>query len=137
MSYGELLSTKLCTEGRYEEALAATEAELAHDPEEPEAFFNRGQALACLDRLEAAAAAYEQALTMDAGASALDPETVDDELFFVLRRQAERLSGDPGAAATALRRYLAILPAGRHVADVPKWVDKLRGVEPVWVREEA
>jgi tetratricopeptide (TPR) repeat protein len=137
MEYGQLHSTKLCAAGQFEEALEAAARELAVDPAEPEAWFNRGQALAGLDRFEEAAAAYERALGMDASASALDPETVDDELFFVRRRQAEHLAGDRDAAIAAVRGYLAVLPAGRHVGDVARLIDKLNGVETTWVREQA
>jgi tetratricopeptide (TPR) repeat protein len=135
MAYGQLRSRKLCAEGRFEEAIAAAGAELAADPGEPEAHFNRGQALAGLERFEEAVAEYQRALAMDASASALDPEAADDELFFALRRQAEVLAADRPAAIATLGRYLTILPAGRHVDDVPKWIDKLTGVEAVWTRE--
>jgi tetratricopeptide (TPR) repeat protein len=135
MSYGQLRSRKLCAEGRFEEAVAAAAAEIAAEPREPECFFNRGQALAGLERYAEAVADYERALRMDASASALDPEAVDDELFFALRREAERLSADRVAAVAVIGRYLELLPEGRHVADVPKWIDKLNGVETVWFRE--
>jgi hypothetical protein len=62
---------------------------------------------------------------------------VDDELFFALRSQAERLAADRPAAVAAIGRYLELLPAGRHVDDVPKWIDKLTGKEAVWYRERA
>jgi tetratricopeptide (TPR) repeat protein len=137
MGYGQLRSRKLCTEGSFEEAIAPREAEIAAEPDEPEAYFNRGQALAALDRFAEAAADYERALRMDASASALDPEAVDDELFFALRRQAEALAGDLTTAVATLGRYLESLPAGRHVDDVPKWIDKLNGKETVWVRDRA
>jgi tetratricopeptide (TPR) repeat protein len=141
MAYGQLRSTKLCGEGRFEEALRAALDESAADPAEPEACFNQGQALSGLERFEEAAAAYERALALDPSASAVDPEAIDDELFFALRRQAERLAGDPvdarAAAVSAIGRYLTILPAGRHVDDVPKWIDKLSGKEAVWFRDRA
>lgn len=137
MGYGELRSRKLCSEGRFEEAIAAAGAELASDPAEPEAHFNRGQALAGLERFEEAAVDYQRALTMDASASAVDLEAVDDELFFALRRQAEVLASDRAAAVEAIGRYLTILPNGRHVDDVPKWIDKLMGVEALWYRDRA
>src|SRR5262245_33457071 len=104
MGYGQLRSRKLCAEGRFEEAVTAAGEELRLDPAEPEIFFNRGQALAGLERFEEAAADYERALGMDASASALDPEAVDDELFFALRRQAERLADDRTAAVAVVRR---------------------------------
>jgi tetratricopeptide (TPR) repeat protein len=135
MGYGQLRSRKLVTEGRFAEAIAAATTELAAEPDEPEAYFNRGQALAGEGRFAEAAADYERALGMDAGASALDPDAVDDELFFALRRQAEELAGNRVEAVATLGRYLEVLPEGRHVADVSKWIDKLNGKETLWFRE--
>ena len=137
MTYGRLLSTKLVSEGRWDEALAAATREIATDPDEPEAFFNRGQAHAGLHRWEEAVADYERAQRMDASDSALDPETVDDELFFALRTWADQEKADATRAAGIIGRYPAILPQGRHVDDVAKWIDKWRGVEAVWYRERA
>jgi tetratricopeptide (TPR) repeat protein len=131
MGYGQLRSGALYSTGRFDEAVAAASAEAAADPGDPEPYFNRGLALAGLERFVEAAADYERALSMDAAASTVDPETVDDELFFALRSEATR-RGEPAF----LQRYLAILPAGRHVDDVGKWKDKLAGIEKVWVREE-
>jgi tetratricopeptide (TPR) repeat protein len=137
MGYGQLRSRKLCTEGNFEEAIAAATAEIVTEPGEPEAYFNRAQALTGLDRFDEAAADYERALGMDASASALDPEAVDDELFFTLRRQAETLAAnrERDRAVATIGRYLAILPEGRHVADVPKWIDALEGRETLWYRD--
>lgn len=132
MGYGSLKSSALCAAGRFEEAVTAAGAEIAAMPDEPEAYFVRGQALAGLERFAEAAEDYERALRMDDSNSAVDPEAIDDELFFALRSEAVRRA-DPAA----LRRYLAVLPEGRHVEDVAKWTDKLAGVEPVWVRERA
>jgi tetratricopeptide (TPR) repeat protein len=137
MGYGQLRSEKLCAEGRFEEAVTVAAAEIAAEPLEPEPYFHRGQALAALERFPEAAADYQQALSMDASASALDLEAVDDELFFVLRRQAESLAGGGALAVAALRRYLEVLPAGRHVEDVAKWIDALEGRQAVWYRDRA
>lgn len=137
MGYGQLRSRKLVEEGRFAEAIAAAVSEIAADPAEPEAFFNRGQALVGEGRFAEAAADYERALGMDASASALDPEAVDDELFFALRRQAEEMKGTPVEAVATLGRYLEVLPEGRHVTDVSKWIDKLSGREALWFRERA
>lgn len=132
MGYGQLRSGALLSAGRFEEAIAAATAEAAADPGDPEPCFNRGQALSSLERYLDAAADYERALAMDGGVSTLDPDAVDDELFFALRSEATR-RGDAGV----LQRYLAALPAGRHVDDVKKWADKIAGVERVWVRDRA
>jgi tetratricopeptide (TPR) repeat protein len=137
MGYGQLRSAKLCAEGLFEEAVAAAAAEIAAEPHEPEPHFHRGQALAALEQFAEAAAAYQKALSMDASASALDPEAVDDELFFALRRQAEALAGNRVEAVAALGRYLEILPAGRHVEDVAKWIDAFEGRQQVWYRDRA
>src|SRR6476620_9351089 len=88
MGYGQLRSSVLVAAGKFEEAMAAADGELAADPDDPEPLLHHGQALAGLGRFGEAAAAYERALAMDAGESALDPEVLDDELFFALRSEA-------------------------------------------------
>jgi tetratricopeptide (TPR) repeat protein len=135
MTYGALFSTQLVRDGRFSEAIETATREIAAQPDEPEAFFNRGQALAGLDRFEEAAADYQRALALDDSASSVDPETIDDELFFALRSAAERRKSDPPAAIAVLERYRQILPQGRHVEDIAKWRDAFNGVETVWYRD--
>ena len=135
MTYGALFSTQLVRDGRFSEAIETATREIATQPDEPEAFFNRGQALAGLDRFEEAAADYQRALALDDSASSVDPETIDDELFFALRSAAERCKSDPAAAIAVLERYRQILPGGRHVDDIAKWRDAFNGVETVWYRD--
>ncbi|HET6148007.1 MAG TPA: tetratricopeptide repeat protein [Polyangia bacterium] len=135
MTYGALFSTQLVRDGRYAEAIETASREIATQPDEPEAFFNRGQALTLLGRFDEAVADYERALTLDDSASAVDPESIDDELFFALRSAAEARKADPAEAIGTLERYRQILPHGRHVDDIAKWRDSFNGVETVWVRE--
>ena len=137
MSYGALFSSKLVLEGRFDEAVLAATSEIVIQPDEPEAYFNRAQALAALERFDDAVADYEKALSMDDSASSVDPETIDDELFFALRSAAASQKDDPAAAARMIERYRAILPEGRHLDDIGKWVDSFNGVETVWYRERA
>jgi tetratricopeptide (TPR) repeat protein len=137
MTYGALFSSKLVHEGKYAEAIETATQEIALQPNEPEAYFNRGQALAGLDRFDDAAADYEKALAMDDSASSVDPETIDDELFFALRSAAAARKTDPATAIRTLERYRRILPGGRHLDDIAKWVDSFNGVETVWYRERA
>jgi tetratricopeptide (TPR) repeat protein len=137
MTYGELPSTALLADGKYEEAIGKATAEMAAMPGEPEARFNRGQALAALGRLDEAVADYQAALAMDASASALDPAMVDDELFFALRSMALARQERRDEALALLERYRQILPAGRHVEDIATWSDHLKGVEVVWYRDRA
>jgi tetratricopeptide (TPR) repeat protein len=137
MSYGALFSSKLVAQGDYEQAITKAAEEMAANPDEPECYFNRGQALAALERFAEAAADYEAALTMDMSASALDPETVDDELFFVLRSLAARQKERPEVAIATLERYRRVLPQGRHLEDIKTWVDHIHDVPVVWVRERA
>src|SRR5207247_2806223 len=106
-------------------------------PPEPEANFNRAQALAALGRFPEAAADYERALALDASASGLDPDAADDELFFALRNLAVTQKDRPAEAIATLERYRRLLPSGRHVDDIKTWVDHINGVEVVWVRETA
>jgi len=137
MTYGALASTELVAECNFEEALTQATKEIAAQPDDPEAYFNRGQALAGLARFAEAAAEYERALSLDASASGMDPEAADDELFFALRNMAMAAKERPAEALAALERYRRVLPQGRHVEDIGKWADHINGVEVVWVRESA
>jgi len=137
MTYGALASTEFVAESRFEEALTQATQEIAAQPGDPEAYFNRGQALAGLGRYDEAVADYERALSLDASASGLDPEAADDELFFALRNMALGAKDRPAEALQILERYRRVLPQGRHVEDIKKWADHINGVEVVWVRESA
>jgi tetratricopeptide (TPR) repeat protein len=137
MIYGALFSSKMVLDGRFEEAIATATKEIGTQPDEPEAYFNRAPALTGLGRFDEAVSDYEKALSMDDSASSVDPETIDDELFFALRSAAANRKSDPAAAVRILERYRQILPAGRHLEDIAKWVDSFNGVEIVWVREHA
>lgn len=135
MSYGELFSTRLLAEERYEEAIDQANQEIETDAEEPEAWFNRGLAQANLGRLESALADYETALGLDASASNLDPAVLDDELFDTIRRLAVAHKAEVSKAKGFLVRYAEALPEGRHLVDLPKWSAHIDGIETVWVRD--
>jgi regulator of sirC expression with transglutaminase-like and TPR domain len=136
MTYGALLSGKLVSEGKFQEAVEAATSEITLQPDEPEAYFNRGQARVGLDHLAEAVSDYERALKLDASNSALDPEAADDELFFALRMLAAQQQ-DRAVAIATVKRYLTLLPGGRHIDDVTKWIDKFNGVETLWYRDRA
>jgi tetratricopeptide (TPR) repeat protein len=135
MAYGALTSTKLVSEGRFEEAVTQATKEIGANPADPEILFNRGQALVGLGRFQDAVQDYQAALALDGSESALDPACLDDEFFFALRELAVSLKADQALAAATLARYRELLPHGRHVDDVNKWLEHLRGVETVWVRD--
>lgn len=140
MGYGSLFSTKLIADGRFEEAVETAAREIATAPNDPEPYFNRGRAAAGLERWDAAVEAYRHALQRDAGSSGVDPAEIDDELFFALRQWAvaERDSSKSAERGLEiLERYSQICPEGRHAGDLDTWRDHLRGVERVWVREQA
>ncbi|HXU81816.1 MAG TPA: tetratricopeptide repeat protein [Polyangia bacterium] len=137
MTYGALASTELVAECKFDDAIAQASREIAAQPDEPEAWFNRGQALTGLGRFAEAAADYEKALALDASASGLDPEAADDELFFALRNIALSQKDRPEEAIATLERYRRVLPEGRHIGDIKTWEDHIKGVEVVWVRESA
>ena len=129
MIYGALFSSKLVVDGRFAEAIEAATSEIVTQPDEPEAYFNRGQALAALDRFEEAVADYEKALSMDDSASSVDPETIDDEIFFALRRAADGKRGDPAAAvahAGALSPGAARGPPRRRHRQVGRQLQRRR-----------
>jgi tetratricopeptide (TPR) repeat protein len=136
MSYGELFSTRLLAEERYEEAIDQANQEIETDAAEPEAWFNRGLAQSNLGQLESALGDYERALGLDASASNLDPAVLDDELFDAIRKLAVAHKSDTPKAKFFLGRYEDLLPAGRHLADLPKWHAHIDGIETVWVRDK-
>lgn len=135
MTYGALHSTKMVNDGRFAEAVARASQEIATMPDEPEAYFNRGQAYAGLGRWEEAVDDYARALAMDASASAVDPAAIDDELFFALRSQAVGQKARPEEAVATIERYRTLAPEGRHLEDVAKWIAHVNGVEEVWYRD--
>src|SRR4051794_15684911 len=125
MTYGALASTELLAECKFEEALAQASKEIAAQPHEPEAYFNRGQALAGLGRFLEAAAAHERALSLDAGASGWAPAAPADGLFCALPTVPMALKDGPADAVAALGRYRQIRPAGRHIEDLKTWSDHI------------
>ncbi len=137
MTYGALFSTKLVADGKYDEAVARASQEISADPSEPEARFNRAQALVGLGRLEEAIADYAHALSLDCSESSLDPAQVDDELFDTLRTLAVAQKADRPLAIASLERYRALVPDGRHLGDIQKWVNHVNGIETVWYRDTA
>jgi tetratricopeptide (TPR) repeat protein len=137
MTYGALASAAFVAESRFDEAIVEATREIAAQPDEPEAYYHRGQALAGLGRFAEAADDHERALSLDASASGLDPEAADDELFFALRNLAVAQKDRPDEALATLERYRRLLPAGRHLADLETWANHIKGVEVVWVRETA
>lgn len=139
MTYGVLASAKLVAESRFDEAIIQATQEIAALPDEPEPYFTRAQSLAALGRFTDALPDYEAALALDASGSAMDPEAVDDELFFALRSIAvqHKEQGRQDEALATLERYREILPEGRHLADLATWTDHVKGVEQVWYRDRA
>lgn len=137
MTYGQLFSTKLVADQRFDEAIVQADAEISADATDPEPHFNRAQALAALERLDEAVASFEAALSRDVGSSSLDLDVLDDELFDALRTLAVAARADRPRATAWLERYRRLLPQGRHVADIPKWLAHLEGEEPVWYRDRA
>jgi len=135
MTYGSLFSTKMIGDGRFDEAVGAATREIEAQPSDPEAYFNRAQALAGLERFEEAVADYQRSLSLDDRESGLDPEIVDDELFFALRSLATSRKAEPAEAIRIIERYREILPEGRHLDDIDKWIDSFNGVETVWYRD--
>lgn len=135
MTYGALASTGLVSEANFEEAVIRATQEIAADPSEPEAYFNRAQAKVALGQLEESISDYERALALDASASGFDPAAADDELFFAVRSLAVTRKDRPAEALATLERYRAILPEGRHIADLKTWADHINGVQAVWVRD--
>jgi tetratricopeptide (TPR) repeat protein len=117
-TYGITFSKKLCDEGRYDEAIREADKAIARDEEDPQAVYDRAAALYCLARFEEATADFARAIALEAEANIMDEGVLDDDLFECLRKWAE---AEPARCRAILGRYLELMPAGAHKADVTKW----------------
>jgi tetratricopeptide (TPR) repeat protein len=88
--------------------------------------WDRGSALASLERYEEAIADFERAKVVDAKTAVLDDDMLDDAYFSALLGAA-RAMADVAAGCGKLERYLTLYPSGRHVQDMSDWQKRLRG----------
>jgi tetratricopeptide (TPR) repeat protein len=142
--YGKSFSRKLFDDGKLDESLAAATREHELDGSDPAPLATRGNVLAAMGDHERAVADYVQALELDRQAQELDTDALDDDLFDALRGWAlaeqERAGAESQGVRVAveiLERYRGLTPCGRHLADVERWVERLRGrPEEPWVKEK-
>jgi tetratricopeptide (TPR) repeat protein len=137
MTYGRSFSQKLLQDGKYDEALAAAAQAIAAEPDNPEHFVDRAQALVLLEREIEAVPDFRRALELDEAAQILESDLVDDAFFSALlaaaRAEAPR---SLDAAVALLASYRTTLPAGRHVGDADTWTRRLKGELRVeWVKQ--
>ena len=127
-NYGRSFAAKLIEDEKYEEALVAgTEAE-KRDPLDPEPILDRARALLALERWTDSADEIVRAMKLDEAAGILETDLVDDTVFQALLGEARMVNGtDLPRALAQLQRYVAIMPSGRHLADVKTWSGRLRG----------
>ena len=128
---------ELILEDRLDEAVAAATSSMEQEPENPEPYLDRGEALDLLGRHEEAVVDFERAFALDRVARILSDDDLDDRLFEALRLWAAEIAPtDVDRAAAILRRYRDTFPKGRHEADVERWLARLRGEKaPTWVKE--
>ena len=50
---------------------------------------------------------------------------------------AVRMLATARKEGSVLERYRPMLPGGRHLGDLQKWVDHIAGIETVWYRARA
>jgi tetratricopeptide (TPR) repeat protein len=112
--------------GEYEAAVQASTDEIAREPHNSEHLWDRGSALASLERYEEAVADFERAKIVDAKTEVLDDDMLDDAYFSALLGAA-RATTDVAAGCAKLERYLTQFPSGRHVQDMSDWQKRLRG----------
>ncbi|HEX9105120.1 MAG TPA: hypothetical protein VF997_23070 [Polyangia bacterium] len=112
--------------GEFDAAVQAATEEIAREPGNSEHLWDRGSALASLERYEEAVADFERAKAVDAKTAVLDDDMLDDAYFSALLGAA-RATGDVAAGCGKLERYATLFPSGRHVADAQDWQKRLRG----------
>lgn len=115
--------------GEFEAAVQAATEEMTREPANSEHLWDRGSALASLERYEEAVADFERAKELDAKTAVLDDDMLDDAYFSALLGAARAVAaaGDVAAGCSKLDRYATRFPAGRHVDDARDWQKRLRG----------
>jgi tetratricopeptide (TPR) repeat protein len=124
--YGMSRAAVLNDAGEFEAAVQAAKEEIAREPHNSEHLWDRGSALASLERYDEAIADFERAKVLDAKTAVLDDDMLDDAYFSALLGAA-RAMADVAAGCAKLERYLTLYPAGRHVQDMSDWQKRLRG----------
>jgi tetratricopeptide (TPR) repeat protein len=124
--YGMSRAAVLNDAGEFEAAVQAATEEMAREPHNSEHLWDRGSALASLERYDEAVADFERAKVVDAKTAVLDDDMLDDAYFSALLGAA-RAMADVAAGCAKLERYLTLYPSGRHVQDMSDWQKRLRG----------
>ena len=124
--YGMSRAAVLNDAGEFEAAVQAATEEIAREPHNSEHLWDRGSALASLERYEEAVADFERAKLVDAKTAVLDDDMLDDAYFSALLGAA-RATADVTAGCAKLDRYVTQFPSGRHVQDASDWQKRLRG----------
>jgi tetratricopeptide (TPR) repeat protein len=125
-NYGKSRAAVLIDANEFEAAVQAATEEMAREPHNSEHLWDRGSALASLERYDEAVADFERAKVVDAKTAVLDEDMLDDAYFSALLGAARAL-GDVAAGCAKLERYLTLYPSGRHVQDMSDWQKRLRG----------
>ena len=127
-NYGKSRAAVLIDANEFEAAVQAATEEIAREPHNSEHLWDRGSALASLERYEEAIADFERAKLVDAKTQVLDDDMLDDAYFSALLGAARAAAASDVAAGCAkLERYVTQFPSGRHVKDADDWQKRLRG----------
>ena len=112
--------------GEFEAAVQAATEEMAREPVNSEHLWDRGSALASLERYDEAVADFERDKELDAKTAVLDDDMLDDAYFSALLGAA-RATENIAAGCAKLDKYKVLFPSGRHVQDAGDWQKRLRG----------
>src|SRR5262245_29086843 len=127
--YGRSFADRLIHEGKYDEALRASDKALRPDEADRPAVSDPAAGRSRLEPYEESVAAYERAIELNRSSGGLEEDQIDDAYYEALRAWAVALfgSGDAVRAIAALERYDAHAPTGRHADDRKKWYEQFRG----------
>jgi tetratricopeptide (TPR) repeat protein len=131
--YGQSFAAKFLKEGKYEQALAAADEQLEMDPDDPDAYLERAQILAALERYEAVVEDIARCLEKN-GEGTADEDVIDDTLLSALVDWGKTLN-DAERAVALLGRYSEIYPGGKKGEAVAEWVRYFRGESKILIKE--
>jgi tetratricopeptide (TPR) repeat protein len=134
--YGQTFASKYLKEGKYQEALEASNEAISLADDDPDNYLEQAQAFLALERFEDAVNSIIKCLEKNEEAQSADEDVIDDTLFTSLVDWAKTfMPQSPDKAAATLARYLQILPKGGKQEEVVEWNRWFRGETKVVVKD--
>ena len=134
--YGQTFASKYLKEGKYQEALEASNEAISLADDDPDNYLEQAQAYLALERYEDAINSIITCIEKNEEAQSADEDVIDDTLFTSLVDWGKTfMPQNPEKGLALLARYETILPKGSKKEEVIEWSRWFRGETKVLVKE--